>query len=94
MGGCTFWVTQRGSTAALAFRAAVDEARHEFGHGGYTGTIAEKRDFVVLAVPKGRDAKEYSGSEEALDLVDDKWGPAGCVQIAPNVWAFFGWASS
>jgi len=32
----------KGKTAQEAFDAAVAQARHEYGHGGYTGTIAEK----------------------------------------------------
>jgi len=37
-----------GSDPQNAFGLLVEEAQYENGHGGYTGTIAEKRDFVVI----------------------------------------------
>lgn len=83
-----------GKTAAEAFRSAVEEAQYEHGHGGYSGTIAEKRSFRMIAVPDGRDPKEFAQSEEALEEVNEKDDPAGCVKIADGTWLFFGWASS
>lgn len=53
MGACDFRVVAKGKTSREAFNAAVNEAAHENGHGGYTGTIAEKHSFVVIvASPK------------------------------------------
>lgn len=83
-----------GKTAAEAFDAAVKEAQWEHGHGGYSGTIAEKRSFRLLTVPTGMKPLDYARSDAALDLVDDKGGPAGCVALGPGEWLFFGWASS
>lgn len=48
MGADQFMTTARGRTATEAFKSAVDDARHEHGHGGYTGSIAEKSRFVVI----------------------------------------------
>ena len=59
MGACTFETTAKGATARQAFSAAVAAAQYERGHGGYTGTIAEKSDFVILTPPKGIDADRY-----------------------------------
>lgn len=96
MGACTFFVTQSGKTAEQAFQLAVEQARYEYGHGGYTGTIAEKSKFKVIPCPKDKDPMEYA--DELLEnndpRVDDKWGPAGCVQVEENRYLFFGWASS
>lgn len=96
MGANTFETTATGATAQEAFRSAVDEAAWEYGHGGYTGSIAEKRDFVMIDMPDGKDPSEY-----AFELIDkgdpriaDKWGPAGCIKIADGEFLFFGWASS
>jgi hypothetical protein len=33
-----------------AFNAAIKKAQHEYGHGGFTGTIAEKEDFGCFAL--------------------------------------------
>lgn len=96
MGAEVFYHVGRGTTPQEAFRAAVEEAQHNWGHAGYTGTIAEKGDFTVIALPEGRKPMEYA--EELIDdcdaRVDDKWGPAGCIKSAENAYLFFGWASS
>lgn len=48
MGAANFSVTVVGKTADAAFDSAVRDARYENGHGGYTGTIAEKHGFVMI----------------------------------------------
>ena len=99
MGAQDFMVVCAGDTAKLAFDEAVGEARYLHGHGGYTGTIAEKGSFV----PVGSAADEEEAREKAQTLIDnrdprieDKWGPAGCIEIAEpkNTFLFFGTASS
>jgi hypothetical protein len=51
MGATTFETMSHGKTAEEAFSAAVDAARYEYGHGGYTGSIAEKYDFALYTLP-------------------------------------------
>lgn len=96
MGAETFIERARGKTAQAAFEAVSEQAAYEHGHGGYTGTIAEKSSFVMIQLPEGKDAEEYA--EELIDdddeRISDKWGPAGCIQIGPEQFLFFGWASS
>ena len=96
MGAQEFGVKAEGKTAKAAFSAAVKDARYYHGHGGYTGTIAEKDSFVEIKVPEAVDPIEYAWSliEKEDSRVDDKWGPAGGVKIAEGKWYFFGWASS
>lgn len=48
MGAENFVVRAYAPTAEEAFRQLVDQARYDYGHSGYTGTIAEKHDFVYL----------------------------------------------
>lgn len=89
-----------------AFAAAREKAVYQHGHGGYTGTIAEK-DAVREIVPP----TDLVGQRDALmtwaigllhdvdgdprfDWVQDKWGPAAAVRLEPHEWLFFGWASS
>lgn len=106
MGASTFITTAKGRTAREAFVAAKTEARYEHGHGGYTGTIAEKDRYVMITMPAGftegtredkliEDAYDYA--EQLLDSDDkrisDKWGPAGCIKVDADTWLFFGWAS-
>ena len=98
MGGNTFQTQANGATADEAFNNAVKRAQYEYGHGGYSGTIAEKTDFVMI----DHDANdEVSPSEHAEKLIDDddprisdKWGPAGCFDLGDGTFHFFGWASS
>lgn len=67
MGGTEFWVEGRGATAAEAFNAARAEAQYEHGHGGYTGTIAEKMGHKVFHLPFG------VGLEQVAKWLDAAW---------------------
>lgn len=80
MGATSFRVTTRGDTAKAAFRTAVEDAQYESGHGGYTGTIAEKNEFREIAPPAGMTgaafvnlAERVADGENAPDDV-----PEGC----------------
>lgn len=95
MGACDFSVTVKGPNAKAAFAAACKEARYECGHGGYTGTIAEKDSFVLI--PRDRSMPPQDQAKQMLDADDprivDKWGPAGCFDLGNGEWLFFGFAS-
>ncbi len=97
MGGTTFMIRVKGKSADAAFRAAVKDAQHEHGHGGYTGTIAEKSSFVTFVGPvdKSVTPEAYAGAmlDDENSQVYDKWGPAGCIKVAEGEYLFFGWAS-
>lgn len=86
--------------AREAFDHATQEAAYEHGHGGYTGTIAEKRGrgFIMIATVDTRDeAREMANKliDRSDPRIDDKWGPAGCIEVRGDDggWLFFGWAS-
>jgi len=53
MGASEFINVAEGKTADEAFKKLVAQAQWEHGHGGYSGTIAEKQSFVEFARPKG-----------------------------------------
>jgi len=105
-----FMQTGRGNSPANAFATAREEAAYEHGHGGYTGTLAEKSAWVMITMPDGfgegtdlQRATKYANTllEMSDPRVDDKWGPAGCIKVGPdpkhkgqNIYLFFGWASS
>jgi len=77
-----------------AFHTARESAAHESGHGGYTGTMAEKSSFVLIHHAGSKEAgqrivkalmnENHNGipiyRKEIHDLVDDKWGPACAVR--------------
>lgn len=96
MGADTFQTKAKGKTAEAAFRAAIADAHYEYGHRGYSGTIAEKTEFVMIEVPEGKAPEEYAEDlvAESDGRIDDKWGPAGCIKLDDEQWLFFGWASS
>ena len=73
MGATNFETVSLGKDAGDAFRSAVADARHEYGHGGYTGTIAEKDGFTVFGLPAGVTARELMG-----------WVEKACYSIMPE----------
>lgn len=107
MGAYEFENRVKADSAQEAFRKATDQARFEHGHGGYTGTIAEKSEFRLMTPPDGMSPAEYvrqlgdQSCEMPVDPritgfnpYDDKWGPAGCVDMGDGSFTFFGIASS
>jgi len=85
MGSQDFATYQPGADAKQAFAAAVEEARYEYGHRGYTGTIAEKYEFTVIqATPIPLDAARKLAAELVYSdpRVEDKWGPAGAIAVS------------
>lgn len=51
MGATSFFTTAMGKTVREAYKSAVDDAYYWNGHGGYSGTIAEKSGFIEFSVP-------------------------------------------
>jgi len=85
MGATTFFTYGYGKDAKEAFRRSVEEAKWERGHGGYTGTIAEKSSYVTIpgSEHKGKNKIKYAESliDKEDSRVDDKWGPAGAIRL-------------
>ncbi len=96
MGACDFDTTYKGMTAQNAFNQAVADAAYEHGHGGYSGTIAEKQTFTLVKVPEGITADEFVEQCMADEnhVARDKWGPAACIDLGGGLYRFFGLASS
>lgn len=96
MGAQDFTQKAQGKTAKAAFRSAVEQAAYEHGHGGYTGSLAEKSEFVIIALPDGKDASEFAWELILGDdsRISDKYGPAGCFDLGDGNFYFFGTASS
>ena len=110
MGAQSFMVNIAGvSTLREAFQQAVSAAQWEHGHGGYTGSIAEKDDVREVFPPQAdwtvtqktkwaSDLLDEVGTSDDLqwinDWINDKWGPAAALRLGPDSWLFFGCASS
>lgn len=63
------------------FQRYCSEQAHSRGHGGYTGTFAEKvgEDLVIEGKRFGSDAD----AKRWIDERADKWGPALAVRVVP-----------
>lgn len=59
MGAEQFTVRAEGPDVATAFQATVEQARYDYGHAGYTGTIAEKDSFTLYELPPGVSVEEF-----------------------------------
>lgn len=108
MGAETFMNSGSGKTVAEAFRTAVEQAQYDHGHAGYTGSLAEKSDYVEIAIPSDfmpteepkKRARGYADKliNDSDGRIDDKWGPAGVIVVSKEkgkvTILIFGWASS
>lgn len=103
MGAEQFFTAAKGKTATQAFAAAVTQAEYDHGHSGYTGTIAEKGEYVKMGTAANMEEAHRMAErfiEDGDPRIDDKWGAAGCIEIkltpyqTPTEFLFFGWASS
>jgi len=97
MGAADFSVTVKAKTAKEAFHIATEEAKYMHGHGGYTGTIAEKYEFKIVPTSKKQKRTILKEMDKLWDdsrsIVHDKWGPCACVKLPNDEWHFFGTAS-
>lgn len=96
MGADIFIIKSQGDSAQKAFDTAVREYRYACGHGGYSGTIAEKHSYTEIELPAGADAVKEANRmlNQDDDRISSKWGPAGCFKLPDNRYLFFGLASS
>jgi 3-hydroxy-3-methylglutaryl CoA synthase len=108
MGLQPFVTRSWGDTPVEAFRNAVHDAYREYGSGGYTGSIAEKSDFVLIEKPDGVTPIAYAKklmrhedndegcTQEFLNHVSiARRGNRMCaaIQETEESWLFFGLAS-
>jgi len=73
MGAASFRSINTGDTAADAYDQAVAEAQYEYGHGGYTGTIAEKDGFILVPLPAGVDAEAVVSALALAQFADSDY---------------------
>ncbi|MFJ1744585.1 hypothetical protein ACIOG4_38860 [Streptomyces microflavus] len=98
MGAYDFIAVGPSGDVETAFFSAREDAASRFGREGYTGTIAEKRDFVVVADGPMSPEAAKECAEQLLESGDerirDKRGPAGAIPVDDGSWIFVGYASS
>lgn len=85
MGSYDFQNIERNANAEAAFSNARDQAAFEYGHCGYTGTIAEKDSFTIIQRTPltAEDAEALAARlmREDDPRISDKWGPAGAIPV-------------
>lgn len=101
MGASDFTSFGSGEDARKAFAGCVEQAQYDYGHAGYTGSIAEKASFVVLDDNPQPLETAQAIADRLFDdddrRISDKWGPAGALRVKDDQndgWLFFGFASS
>jgi hypothetical protein len=73
MGACNFSNLGSGPDVRAAFRSRVEQAQWEHGHGGYSGTIAEKHDVALFVLPARWTADRFEEAVWTLgELVSDQ----------------------
>lgn len=77
MGADQYMNAGKGKTADIAFKKVTENARHNHGHSGYSGTIAEKYSMVEFPRPKGMRAKTIVDAVHAISRIgfDDDGNP-------------------
>ena len=75
------------------FHQLVEDCLYTYGHGGYTGTFAEKDSVQVIAPLNG--SPEWTQERARLHCQDnnDKWGPAYAYWLGGDRWYIGGWCS-
>lgn len=77
-----------GVDVAAAFREASSAAVAMYGNQGYTGSLAEKGDYVVVERTPLERAAAYALADRLMQAndprVSDKWGPAGAIPVAAD----------
>ena len=85
MGSQQFSQEISGPSLAEAFRTAIAAARHDYGHRGDTGTLADKDTFVIVSADPLPEDEAYAMADRILDDAQDPtfstWGPAGAIRI-------------
>jgi hypothetical protein len=101
MGANSFFETSSTIDLNEAFAEVREHAQWEHGHGGYTGTIAEKDSVTKIADHLPDREAAMNMADDLLwasdPRVNDKWGPAGAIgyqDSGQHCWLFFGMASS
>jgi len=73
MGAAEFEQHGKGATVTEAFLAAREQAAWEYGHGGYTGSLAEKGEFIEIPRFKALDATALARAFAGGKVKDLGW---------------------
>jgi hypothetical protein len=99
MGACNFQASGYGSKPEPIFEQLREKALCDYGHRGYTGTIAEKYSFSIRRSEPMTQAEAQAFIREDQEH-NEKWGPAYAIPWCDELdrtkiigWIFYGYAS-
>ena len=98
MGACTqryVILAETDEEAQKQFNEIVEDCKYNYGHGGYSGTFAEKTELKIVHKNNGEywTSDELEEYLEADEKWDSKWGPAIGGLIDKGKYYLFGWCS-
>jgi len=70
MGAEIFYNRRKGTEPSTLFSEERENACYEYGHGGYSGTIAEKGSYTMSNKPSEIDADKWIEMVEEFDEED------------------------
>ena len=84
-----------GESPSRAFDTGTHAARLAFGTNGFTGTLADKGDFLLIRCPKHYEPRDYAERliASADERISEMWSPAGLIQQGPGAWWAFGFSA-
>ncbi|WP_127453069.1 hypothetical protein [Streptomyces sp. B29(2018)] len=97
MGAYDFITPSSGKDVEQAFLSAKEEAAWQYGNRGYTGTIAEKDEYELVADQPMTPTEAEKYAVHLLkddERIRDKRGPAGAIPVDDGTWLFVGYAAS
>jgi transcription elongation factor Elf1 len=97
MGATQFVCTGKGVNVASAFVDAKKQVMAENDSKHSPGTITEKTKYKVIECNTDDTSIETEIDALLSDVyswIQDKWGPAGAIQIGEEEWVFFGYADN
>ncbi|MFJ4010284.1 hypothetical protein [Streptomyces sp. NPDC090026] len=101
MGALVFHTVAVGADLNGAFEQARADAAHEYGTGGYSGSVYEKDSVTLIDEAPRTETRAVARANELIDQADSRIdaprGPAGALPVvtddAQRGWLIFGWAA-
>jgi hypothetical protein len=90
MGATNLYVEYNGNSMSEAYKAAVEDALHDWGHDPYNGTISTTSGFIDKTSAFNGDLDAFES--KALDNTE-KWESVWGAKVGENKYVFVGWAA-
>lgn len=75
------------------YQQLVRDCQYEYGHGGYTGTFAEKHSVQVIRPPDGQKVWNREAAHQHCQDNNQKWDASYAYWLGDSRWYVGGWCS-